>query len=266
MTTDYSKIGTTNKDHQDIVDPKEYEAERDRIQPHLTPFVWGMSCSAITLFSLRVGKWYHGRKLGNSSVMRMRGVVSNTAKSITKESSGNNNNLRKNANSLQDLRHTRPKDYATYTETNPFQTKSNNNVASNHPSMENLLSLPVDISISILFGISTSIFLTTPSILMRDLSEAPLLSGKSVLSEELCGPFTEEMERVNANFHTYTISIGNDSAEEQEPTQKGVVSFQEMWKDENLGEFDSLRAVRNFVVNCREREDRMKSDDNNDTY
>ena len=102
----------------------------------------------------------------------------------------------------------------------------------------------MDIAISILVGMSTTIYLTRPAILLQDLSRSPLLPGKSVLSEELCEPFTKEMQKINEGFHTY--SVGDDK-------QKNVVSYSEIWRDENLGEFDSLRAVRDFVINCNKR-------------
>ena len=238
MTTDYSKMNTSNELlSSSDVNAQEYEAEWKKMQPHFTPLVWGMSCSILTLFSLRAGKWYHGRKLGGVKVKSNVNSVKDAG-------------VMKDAGRIQDLRRSRPKDYATYTETNPFQNKTSD--ASTNSSMENLLSLPVDLAISLLFGISTTIFLSAPSILLKDLSEAPLLPGRSILSEELCEPFTQEMECVNSNVYTYDISSGGRK-------EKGVVSFGEIWEEDNLGEFDSLRAVRNFVRNCRERERREKS-------
>jgi hypothetical protein len=47
-----------------------------------------------------------------------------------------------------------------------------------------------------------------------------------------------------------------------ESTQNNVVSFKELWKDENLGDFDSLRAIRGFVENCHKRDDDEKVMDN----
>jgi hypothetical protein len=40
--------------------------------------------------------------------------------------------------------------------------------------------------------------------------------------------------------------------------KKGVISYSELWKEENSGEFDSLRAVRDFVANCHERDERIR--------
>lgn len=240
LTTDYSKIGVYD---EQAVDAKDYAAERRMIQPHLTPFVWGITCSAITLFSLRLGKWYQARKFGSDILTKSNKAVKETT------------TMSMDASRMRDLRSGIPKDYyATYTQTNqlkqPLQGQSSG-------TLENLMSLPVDMAISMLFGMSTSMYLTRRQTLMRDLSEAPLLPGKSVLSEELCGPFTEEMNRINQGFHMYVIGTNPD-----ESTQNNVVSFKELWKDENLGDFDSLRAIRRFVENCDKRDDDEKAMDN----
>jgi hypothetical protein len=73
------------------------------------------------------------------------------------------------------------------------------------------------------------------------------------LSEEICKPFGEEMEIVNREFHTYNTNHGGDTVQ-----KKGVISYSELWKEENLGEFDSLRAVRDFVANCHEQDERIR--------
>ena len=112
----------------------------------------------------------------------------------------------------------------------------------------------MDIAILMLFGMSTLIFLTQQQRLVSDLAATPLLPGRSILSEELCQPFTDEMERINNGFHTYSIG----SNPEDDSSVKNVVPFGEIWRDENLGEFDSLRAIRQFVLNCRKRDVRNK--------
>jgi hypothetical protein len=227
LTTDYSKIGTWFDDLQNV-DSKDYVAERKMIQPHLTPFVWGVTCSAITLFSLRFGKWYQTRKLGPTFIPKSNNVTDKTVTKLTDTSS------------MQDLRSNIPNNYATYSTNARYSPKETSGIT-----FENLMSLPVDMALSMLIGISTSVYLTQPQTLMRDLSEAPLLEGKSVFAEELCGPFTEEMEKINEMVHAYCVNPNDD-------VQKEAVSFKEMWRDENLGEFESLRAVRNFVRNCRQ--------------
>jgi hypothetical protein len=282
LTTDYSKIynsSSTSYSSNSIVNAHEYEAERDLIQPHLTPFIWGMTFSAVTLFSLRLGKWYQGRRALLSKTTNMVGTASYSAKSnnvAMKETV--TTTIKRDASRIQDLRRRAPQDYNTYTTTttatatnpanantinNPFQT--NPQSKSSMETLENLLSLPVDIALSLLIGISTTIYLTRPQVLLQDISTSPLLSGKSVLSEELCKPFGEEMMKVNQEYHTYNI-VNHESTDTAQQ-KKGVISYSELWKDENLGEFDSLRAVRDFVANCNERGERMRRlNDGNDDF
>ena len=110
--------------------------------------------------------------------------------------------------------------------------------------------------------ISTTIFLTRPHYLMRDFAKSPIVEGKSVLAEELCRPFSEEMKNINSRAYTYTpyYNDGNKDGKNARQ-QRRVVPYSELWKDENLGEFDSLRAIRDFVVNCHERERRAKEEE-----
>ncbi|KAL3793698.1 hypothetical protein ACHAWO_000508 [Cyclotella atomus] len=254
LTTDYSKIykTSTSNSSDSIVNARDYEAERDMIQPHLTPFIWGMTFSAVTLFSLRLGKWYQGRKMLLTNTTTTTGTIppakyNNVAMS----------EIKRDASRMQDLRHTRH-DYSTYTTTNSNTTNNPFQASSSMQTIENLLSLPIDMALSLLIGISTTIYLTRPKVLLQDLSSSPLLSGKSVLSEELCKPFREEMETVNREFHTYNTNHGYKDESGQNVQKKGVISYSELWKEENLCEFDSLRAVRDFVANCRERDERIR--------
>lgn len=244
LTTDYSQIGNLS-DKTQPVHSKDYVAERNMIRPHLTPFVWGITCSAITFFSLRFGKWYQSRNLSNTVLSK----ANNLPKEVRTESM--------DARAIHDLRTNIPYNYSTYSRNNPFNKPEQSN-----STLENLTTLPVDIALSMLIGISTSVFLTRPKMLLKDLSETPLLEGKSVVSEELCATFTEEMQRVNQKFHTYNT---NPNSNGDVLAQTDKISFQEMWKDENLGEYESLRAIRNFVANChkRENENAMIDDEKN---
>ena len=47
---------THNNNHND--DDDDYASEQRWLMPHLTPLVWGGTCMAVTLFSLRFGRWY----------------------------------------------------------------------------------------------------------------------------------------------------------------------------------------------------------------
>lgn len=255
LFVDYSPEATkqekTTTSQTTIINPNDYAAERRMITPHLTPFVWGTTYVAVTLCSLRLGRWYQGRTLGraaaapSSSYHNKLNHTTTTSASVMERSR------------LQDLRSSKPsQSYGHY---------SDNMNMGNHPSsyqnqknalLSNLSTLPVDLAISLLVGISTSIFLTRPEDLLQDVSKAPLLPGKSVLREELCPSFSREMEQVNQGYHAYTPSSGNGVEEKQV-----VVPFQELWKDENIGDFASLNAIRDFVSNCHRAENADKDEE-----
>jgi len=239
---DYSPNATkqreTTTSQATIVNPEEYAAERRMITPHLTPFVWGTTCVAVTLFSMRLGRWYQGRTLGRTA-----SSINNRSNNYTTTNTSAAAAMERNR--LQDLRSNKPsQSYGHYNDNLNMGSHPSSYQNQKNAILSNLSTLPVDLAISLLVGISTSIFLTRTEDLLQDVSKAPLLQGKSVLREELCPPFTQEMNSINRGYHTYTPS-GNDADKKQK------VSFQELWKDENIGDFDTLKAIRDFVANCQ---------------
>lgn len=241
--------------------PSDYRAERKMIQAHLTPFIWGSSCMVITLFSLRFGRWYHGSGGGAIGTGKGANVFSQAfPRSWTSASRGNSRQnvektIRKDdVTKLEDLRQNpfRKTPHGTHGNSSTTPTTATpSDFNANHNPLEGLQTLPVDLAVSILVGTSTTLFLSDSSALMKDFSHAPLVSGRSVLSEELCEPFVEEMRRVNRRDYTYNRVVGDDGCGKTK--KKEVVSYRELWKEENLGEFESLRAVRDFVENCQRR-------------
>lgn len=238
LFVDYSPNKATNQEesHTTIINPEDYAAERRMITPHLTPFVWGTTYVAITLCSLRLGRWYQARTLGRAaapSSHHNRLNHTNTTASAMER------------NRVQDLRSIKPsQSYGHYSDNMNMGSHPSSYQNQKNALLSNLSTLPVDLAVSLLVGISTSIFLTRPEDLLQDVSEAPLLPGKSVLREELCPSFTREMEQINQGYHTY------NGVEEKQV----VVPFQDLWKDENIGDFDSLKAIRDFVANCHRAE------------
>mmetsp|Transcript_40910 Transcript_40910/g.69940 ORF Transcript_40910/g.69940 Transcript_40910/m.69940 type:complete len:620 (-) Transcript_40910:116-1975(-) len=238
-----------------VIHPEEYAAEKKRITPHLTPMIWGTSCMMVTLFSLRLGRWYQGAAGGRRNLSYLGGHHR-----ASSGSGGGSNGVK----SLQDVRQTlsRQNNHQGYSSNSNNNNPFNPRQEAKKKLISSLTTLPVDMAISMLVGISTSIFLTDTSSLMRDVSTLPLVEGKSVLAEELCEPFATEMERVNGMDHLYTSSWTGGSTDDMDGdgdgdgvvAQKKVVSYAELWKDENLNDFDSLRSIRDFVVNCHERE------------
>lgn len=56
-------------------------------------------------------------------------------------------------------------------------------------------SIPVDLFLSTLIGCSVSLFLTDPNKLKKDLERIPLVSGKSLVSDELCSDFIAQYQQ-----------------------------------------------------------------------
>ena len=205
-----------------------YSLERDMVKPHITPIVWGSSCVLLTLFSMRCGRWYQQQQL--RSLWKRSGTMKNADAAAT--ASMSTTIRQRHPSLLEDVRQS--------------------GINSRHPNFNNSginsrsggidMTVPVDISLSLLFGISTTIFLTDKHRLLHDFAHAPLLEGRSVLAEELCLPFQKEMM---ANITT----VGDDDA---------AKASDDLWHDENLGEFDSLRAIRDFVTHCHLRERRIE--------
>ncbi len=74
----------------------------------------------------------------------------------------------RDAGRIQDLRHT-PHDYNTYTATNSNITNNPFQASSSMQTIENLLSLPIYMALSLLIGIATTIYLTRPKVVLQDL-------------------------------------------------------------------------------------------------
>lgn len=217
------------------LDPADYAAERNMIQPHLAPMIWGSGCMAITLFSLRAGRWYQGGAAANALGHGLRTAGRTGAPPRSP-----------NVGALRDVRRAPP-----HPNGHPFDPRK----AQSERDMSSLGTLPVDFAVSMLVGISAAVFLTTPVRFMKDLSKAPSLEGKSVLAEELCAPFRQEMERVNRGTYAYTPHAAAGAA----PARRRVVPYADLWREEHLGDFESLRAVREFVARCRARERRAEA-------
>ena len=215
----------------------------------------------LTLSSLRLGRWYRGRRAlpngsGGGGNNAKRGGGSNHVELWHNETLASRSGIAIGNN-------------ARRSSTNG----GNGGGGGGDAIITSLGTVLVDASLSILFGMNAAVFLSRPDRLMADIAAAPLLGGGSALAEELCGPFSDEMDAVNGRVTTTTMRRarggyaygggGGDAAEEEEEEEEEeegavVVPYSELWKDENLGGYGSLRAVRDFVANCREREEKMR--------
>eukprot|EP01083_Nonionella_stella_P073529 198928_1 len=98
--------------------------------------------------------------------------------------------------------------------------------------LSGLSSLPIDLFLSFLAGFSASLFLIDERKLQQDLSQAPLVKGRSLLADELCADFTKEFKEIPKEF----------------------------WKKRALNESsnkgDSIDNIKAFVHNCQKRNTR----------
>lgn len=89
-----------------------------------------------------------------------------------------------------------------------------------------LLSIPVDIFLSVMIGCSATVFLTDPDRLRDDLSALPLVRGRSLVSDDLCGDFVREFRK-----HP-----------------------EELWRHGKMRETEpNIVAIHEFVLNCGRR-------------
>lgn len=101
--------------------------------------------------------------------------------------------------------------------------------------MEQTISVPVDLILSLAVGCSATLFLSDADKMRHDFSRIPLVKGRSLLSDELCADFSKESHRFSA--------IMNSSRHQNR----------------------SLDAIREFVSNCRKRaayEDQLRKERN----
>ena len=312
----------TNDDNNTVVDHY-YDVERQIIMPHITPFIWGGSALIITLFSLRFGRWYQSystmKKNSSSSLLFSRttdsvgGIGNMIRRYIIDGNSNSNSKYSHHSNQRniqqQQIQHPQQQQHGMNTSSSSSiqdvrqqqslieSMKHNNNDTAGRGEdvFQNIGSLLVDISLSILFGISTTLFLTDRYQLLQDVASLPLRmlnndnddnettitsissssSGgsrhvnKSVIVEELCIPFSNEMDKINTSSilvrntppHRQDHEVeeeDNDNVEGTTTTEE--VSYSELWKDENLYDYITLRSIRDFVANCHIYEKMKKRD------
>ena len=225
LFADYSTGATSGSAS---LNPRDYDDERRLLQKHTTPFVWGVGCTVATLASLRVGRWREAKNMVNQGYRR-------TANSTSSSTPPFN------------LKDARLSGYGTpHSSSLPSSRKEDMRELS-----ADLITLPVDVALSILVGLSSAAFLSEPEEMARDMAKTPLLR-KSVIAETLCLPFRHEKRTIDVSFKTYDIKDSRDSSG---PSKRQVVPMSGIWTDANTGDFESLRAIRDFVSNCQAREE-----------
>jgi hypothetical protein len=87
-------------------------------------------------------------------------------------------------------------------------------------------SIPADIFLSMIVGVSSALFLSDEEKIKDDLAQMPLIQGRSLVSEELCTDFIKEYEKV----------------------------LPQLWTSNEAKENTSMQAIRCFVTNCQKRQ------------
>jgi hypothetical protein len=311
----------TKNENTTVVIEDYYGLERNIIMPHITPFVWGGSAILVTLFSLRFGRWYqsYSTNYSSSSLLSLSSVVGGRINSSSSSNSvggignmirryidgsrnsnssskyyhpPNPHNIHQSSSTIQDVRQQQIpllNSSMKYNTTNTAAAGSKvrvGGVGKGEDVFQSIGSLLVDISLSILFGISTTLFLIDRYQLLHDVASMPLRiltnndnddnettigsigsrnvnKNKSVIVEELCIPFSIEMDKINTSsmivVRPNTPHRRHDKDEEEDnkeieedtaTTTEEIVSYSELWKDENLNDYITLRSIRDFVTNC----------------
>ena len=196
-------------------DPRDYADERLLLQKHTTPFIWGVGCTVVTLVSLRFGRWREAKHLGNQGYRR----------TANPSSPGTTSPFH--------LRDARQSGHGTPHSTSLSSSRKEEEM---RKLTADLVTFPVDLALSILVGLSSTAFLSEPKEVARDLAKTPLLR-KSAIAETLCLPFCNEKRTIDSTF------------------KQGGLPMSAIWTDANTQDFESLRAVRDFVSNCQAREE-----------
>ena len=170
-------------------DAEQYSSELALLQPHYTPILWGVGCSIVSFAAFRFS--------GAVRISRSSSTSGYTFKRVS----------------------------------SPLETRGGGGGANEAEAKSRLLgrlvSIPVDLSLSFLIGCSATIFLTDTDKLQKDISEIPLVKGRSLVADELCGDFVREYKQWDPS----------------------------MWNNPKIIEeaHPSLGAIRNFVKNCELR-------------
>ena len=99
------------------------------------------------------------------------------------------------------------------------------NQKSQEEKLGDLASVPVDMILSLLVGLSASLFLTDDEKLKKDFSKTPLVKGRSLIAEEFCDDYRKEFQKISPPI----------------------------LKSKEAVESSSMRAIQNFVHNCEQR-------------
>jgi len=134
-------------------------------------------------------------------------------------------------------------------------TQTTTSSAIKQPStIRNFINLSIDISISTTLTLlsGTYIFIPRPSSYIEDMSQLPLVQGKSIYAEMVCPPLLKEYRKVMEQFGgTWPVSMSSSSSS---TTSSNSDAKKKNENDIELTQEDvSLNIIRKFVENCSKR-------------
>lgn len=99
-----------------------------------------------------------------------------------------------------------------------------------------MVRLALDTFVSLSIGSWASLYFIDKDKMMKQFTELPLIEGRSLLSEELCGPFTREFQKFDSQVwdkNHPSLTGGNHTTD--------------------VGDSDFRNTIQGFVANCRRR-------------
>ena len=192
MQDGLSKLMSDAKGAWSGPDSQDYALEKTLIKECYRPFMWGMASTCLCFVTFRV--------TGTTWFRQLRQSVMPTSTRTTSIS-------------------TKP---PPVPEVKQWKSYSERVMEEQRDKLNDAFSLPTDLLLSVMIGLSVTGITTRPSVLKRDFENAPLLPGKSLVSKYLCTDMTKLYNRVDPS----------------------------LWEKED----GTLEALRNFALNCGKRD------------
>lgn len=174
---------------------QDYQVDKALIMDCAPPFLWFTGTTCVLFLTFRIA--------GNRHFQQFRSRILGTKRKPRKPATNNNTNV---------------KEWKSYSE------RLREEQLEKH---SDTLALPTDMALSFMLGLSMGAIHVDTSLMKKNLEVAPLVPGRSLLSEHLCTDMTELYHHVD-------------------PT---------LWE---TNQDEALDALQTFVANCRKRDKRAQ--------
>lgn len=173
-------------------DAQDYASEKILLSRCYRPLMWGMGATCLCFVTFRV--------TGSASFRQLKQTL---------KMQGNRKPLKKQPSEDKGK--------------NQWKSSSERILEERTAALNDVMTMPVDAILSIMIGISITGITLSPSQRKKELEIAPLLRGKSLLSQYMC----QDMKQL---YH------------QADPT---------LWKEPD----ETLETLRNFAINCKKRDE-----------